>query len=509
MVEYAHPPFPSCSHTRRSTDSTDTKFAVELPDEWSFMTSICLLSHPGSHILRQRYLDLPAFAKSMLKCSTLTNTSIFCLCPSAILTLWSMSQDLINKTADVTRTKVQKAVVVLATQPVLGSIRSKLGLVTQAFFAQRDFTKIEILDTLYENLDASVRMPFTDATLHMGISLRELIYKFRQKTLQLVKLLLLGKRILFFGQKVERLSAYQYGLISLIPELLRHLEDVGSPAIDNVDVRRTAPAQRKVSLNSSTRSMQLLRQHNSDSHKSKLGQLGHPLRLFGEGAFFQPYIPLQQIDVLMSPQTKSFLVGTSNAIFTHHKACAIDAVAYVSYISLSSPRFPKIDYEGSDEDIRARFESYLVQMLASINYDNQAAAAGKTDYLSEYNMAFVKCWESTRSYKLWKSVVDQDALSMVNPGHPFHGYSALGEMSLHFSARVMELSKGMTPLQTNLSKAFSATPSTETGAAGADSATHQQPQNLQGNTSHFIAKMPETMAARGETKTTDLESEII
>jgi hypothetical protein len=34
---------------------------------------------------------------------------------------------------------VQKAVVVLATQPVLGSVRSKLGLVTQAFFAQKDF----------------------------------------------------------------------------------------------------------------------------------------------------------------------------------------------------------------------------------------------------------------------------------------------------------------------------------------------------------------------------------
>jgi hypothetical protein len=41
---------------------------------------------------------------------------------------------------------VQKAVVVLATQPVLGSVRSKLGLVTQAFFAQKDFSKLEILD---------------------------------------------------------------------------------------------------------------------------------------------------------------------------------------------------------------------------------------------------------------------------------------------------------------------------------------------------------------------------
>jgi hypothetical protein len=55
-----------------------------------------------------------------------------------------------------------------------------------------------------------------------------------------------------------------------------------------------------------------------------------------QGAFFQPYIPLQQIDVLMNPITKSFMVGTSNSIFTHHKACHIDVVVNVS-MSEDSP----------------------------------------------------------------------------------------------------------------------------------------------------------------------------
>ncbi|OAJ43211.1 hypothetical protein, variant 2 [Batrachochytrium dendrobatidis JEL423] len=240
------------------------------------------------------------------------------------------AEDLVNKTADVTRTKVQKAVVIIATQPILGSIRSKLGLVTQAFFAQRDFTKIEILDTLYENLDTSVKMPFADNTLYSGISLRELLFKFRHKTLQLVKLLLLRKRILVFGQKVERLSAYQYGLISLFPELLRHLEDVGSPELDNVDIK--IRPHRRSTLLSSTRSMDLLRQYHSEAHKAKMIQLGHPLKIFGKNSFFQPYIPLQQIDLIMSPETKSFLVGTSNSIFTHHRGCSLDAVAYVSKV---------------------------------------------------------------------------------------------------------------------------------------------------------------------------------
>ncbi|KAI8924267.1 transport protein Avl9-domain-containing protein [Entophlyctis helioformis] len=499
MVEYAHPPFPNSTHTRRTTDSTDTKMAVDLPDEWSFMPFMCLPD--GAHATEEEFIYFhlpPVPAWQNYPQSTLFGLACFRQIDA---------KDLINKTADVTRTKVQKAVVVLATQPILGSIRSKLGLVTQAFFAQRDFTKIEILDTLYESLDLSVRMPFTDATLYMGISLRELLFKFRHKTLQLLKLLILGKRVLFFGQKVERLSGYQYGLISLVPELLRHLEDVGSPALDNREIRR--PAGRKISLTSSARSMELLRQHNTESHKYKLGQLGHPLRVFGFGAFFQPYVPLQQIDVIMSPVTKSFLVGTSNAIFTHHKACAIDAVAYADNgnLEFTNPQVTQlvnltaadrkfmdellkpvlatwsaeddmtfsqqIDFEGSDEDIRARFETYLTQLFASIQYDIQEPAvnpetgARKVDYVSEYGAQFVKAWEGTRSYSIWREGVDQDALSMINPGHPFHGYSTLGEMSTNLSARLTELGKTMAPLPTTFGRAFSTASSTVTSTVAA------------------------------------------
>jgi hypothetical protein len=64
-------------------------------------------------------------------------------------------------------------------------------------------------------------------------------------------------------------------------------------------------------------------------YRSKLNKLGHPLNVFGNGAFFQPYIPLQQIDILMSPETKSFIAGTSNRIFIHQKACNIEAVVNV------------------------------------------------------------------------------------------------------------------------------------------------------------------------------------
>jgi hypothetical protein len=64
------------------------------------------------------------------------------------------SKDLLHMTSDVTRTKVQKSVVILSCHPILPSLRSKLGLVTMAYFEQRDFSKVDILivSTFYSDI---------------------------------------------------------------------------------------------------------------------------------------------------------------------------------------------------------------------------------------------------------------------------------------------------------------------------------------------------------------------
>jgi hypothetical protein len=50
-----------------------------------------------------------------------------------------LSSELYDRPADVTRSTIQKAIVVLARKPVFGPIREKLGVVTRAWFLQRDF----------------------------------------------------------------------------------------------------------------------------------------------------------------------------------------------------------------------------------------------------------------------------------------------------------------------------------------------------------------------------------
>lgn len=51
------------------------------------------------------------------------------------------------------------------------------------------------------------------------------------------------------------------------------------------------------------------------------------LHLFGKDAFFQPYLPLQQIEMLHAP---SWLAGTTNQIVTQQKDCKYDVLVNVS-----------------------------------------------------------------------------------------------------------------------------------------------------------------------------------
>lgn len=75
---------------------------------------------------------------------------------------------LLSKEADVTRSTVQKAVVVLAAKPLFGLIRDKLGVVTRAFFNQRDFRDISILKDFCDGLEGSIRAQMTESGVHMG-----------------------------------------------------------------------------------------------------------------------------------------------------------------------------------------------------------------------------------------------------------------------------------------------------------------------------------------------------
>jgi hypothetical protein len=153
---------------------------------------------------------------------------------------------------------VQKAVVVLASQPVFGPVRDRLGVVTRAFFAQRDFDSTQILQDFYESLNAGLQGKAGEGAIYMGefgdswvvltvgTNLRELVHKFRHRTLVLLKMILLQKRIMLFGYPVEMLCTYQYTLVSLVPGLLMALKDCGAPGLD-LSKQRVRPTSLRTS----------------------------------------------------------------------------------------------------------------------------------------------------------------------------------------------------------------------------------------------------------------------
>lgn len=111
------------------------------------------------------------------------------------------SSQLINRPADVTRSTVQKAVVIIADSPqAFGMLRERLSIVTKAWFAQREFTDVEILKGFQESLADEKRRGLMKVEEenndhNLGLSLRELVHEFKWQVLVLLKACLLQRKV--------------------------------------------------------------------------------------------------------------------------------------------------------------------------------------------------------------------------------------------------------------------------------------------------------------------------
>ncbi|GHJ86101.1 hypothetical protein NliqN6_2503 [Naganishia liquefaciens] len=368
------------------------------------------------------------------------------------------ASDLLHKASDVTRSTVQKAVVVLASRPVFGPIRDKLGVVTRAFFAQRDFSQTDLLPQFYLSLEFGLQGKESEGGMYIGTSLRDFLYKFRHRTLTLVKMMMLQKRILFYGYPVEKLCTYQYSLISLMPGLLMNLADAGDPSLDF----RSESAKKPTSLRTSDRN-------------SLLRYMGLPLHTFGKDSFFQPYLPLQQIDMLTA---KSWLVGTTNSIVTQQRDCQWDLLinieqntfefhdkelerlvtltpsdrAWMDQVVRSvedtwNPADPTrpmgMVFRGSDDDLRGKFEEYICSVLATLKYSdyvrkdqNTVMPGGEVapNFAQPYSEKWLDAFRQTSAYDTWNKSTDDLLFDICEPRHPCEGKtSAVSDIGIRLA----------------------------------------------------------------------------
>ncbi|KAJ3770300.1 transport protein Avl9-domain-containing protein [Lentinula raphanica] len=386
---------------------------------------------------------------------------------------------LLVRPPDVTRSTVQKAVVILASKPVFGPIRDKLGVVTTALFQQRDFSEVQILDDFGSGLELSLRTQMTESGLYMGTNLRDLVHTFRQRTLVLVKALILQKRIMFYGHPVERLCTFQYSLISLLPGLLQTLDDCGSPPLAS----RAPTLTRPTSLRTS-------------DPKSLMAYTGFPLDIFGKDAFFQPYLPLQQLDMLK--ETKSWLCGSTNSIVTHQKEIDLlvnietgvfefrdqnlerssgltaadrkwmdDIVKDVNETWVeeqNSSRPQGMAFKGSDDYLRVKFDEYISAALASVRYrDFQAKGEGvliaEPASTEDFNHLWMSEFKNSNAYEVWQRTTDPMLFDIIEPRHPCNEkVSVVADLGLRLSEGLQELKldQQLAPAREAVSRTFTA-----------------------------------------------------
>ncbi|KAK5949320.1 hypothetical protein OHC33_009673 [Knufia fluminis] len=436
-------------------------------NEWSHLPFLALPD--GAHASSEEFSYFTLLSKTP---GDLNDTSLFGIsCTRQI-----RADKLKAKSSEVTRSFVQKAVVAIVNNPGdLGQVRERLAAVTAAWFAQEDFSNVEILkvDNKKDGKEA-----------YFGLSLRELIYDLRWQTLVLFKCLLLQKRALFFGTRCERLCMTQFTLVSLIPHLLESLQDCASPELN-------AHAQ-KISRATELRTI--------------LAYIGLPLQIFGEGSFFSPYTPLQQLDSLSAPISKSYVAGSTNTLFlsqrelvndseSKHRYCDVivnlDESAPANKITVLEPSLRAalnltaadrrwIDhltqtvvdtwnpndpsrptthgYQGSEDAIRLSFEEYILSFLSSVAYkshfDNHpnpylsSTTGGVSDErypdpletANDFNHDFIAHWKVTPNYKLWHNLTsDAGIFDIVEPRHPTAGGLNIEDVQRRVGAAMQEL----------------------------------------------------------------------
>lgn len=390
------------------------------------------------------------------------------------------ASELLVKSEVVTRSTVQKAVVILASKPVFGPIRDKLGVVTRAFFNQRDFTEMDILVDFYSTLENSLRTQLTESGFYMGTSIRELLHAFRHRTLTLVKALMLQRKIVFFGHPVERLCTYQYSLVSLVPGLLQTLEDCGDP-----NLARRAPTLKKPS------------ELRTSDRQSMMEFMGLPLDIFGKDSFFQPYLPLQQIDMLSA---QSCLCGSTNNIVTQHKDIDLLVNIETSQIEYRTPHVERMvaltaadrrwiddlvkdvndtwneqdptrptgmQFKGSDDYLRTKFEEYISSALSSIKYHNYRLTDGQSVLTTgepntsweDYGELFLSAFQTTNAFAVWDRITDLVLFDIIEPKHPCEERpNIVSDIGLRLQEGItdLHLDQQLAPTRQALSSAFAA-----------------------------------------------------
>jgi len=379
------------------------------------------------------------------------------------------SEELVQKTADITRNTVQKAVCVICQHCpnlgyIYGPLSTKISAISEAYFDEKDFSQTSVLKDLFNQIECNANV--LDAkSVHFSISQRNIVKLLKHEVLRLLKLVLLEKRVLVYSASSEKASQLIVALLGLIPEMLEsgilkynddeearvEIIQPGSNTEDNEPlpfefenasgIRETREG--KFNKPDPKRKFELIEMNDIEFTGS-----GHPLAVFSHGNFYSPYVCLGNLQKLELTEKKytGFLVGTSNALITHkwesYADCLLDldkpslrikSDLLSHKIALTNADLRFIDkivstvadtenaeilkFEGGDAWIRSQFKNYLDSFLAVSQYTENL------NLVKDYGEAFLTSWmDNTASAAVWMNLKKENKLDLngIKSCHPCH-----------------------------------------------------------------------------------------
>lgn len=400
-VEFAFPPLKGSDHVTQSLTSN-------LPPEWRHLPHLALPD--GSHNYEK---DSVYFTLPLPSDATAHVYGVACCRQIATCNLHQVDRE-------VTRSTVQKSVCVICRFPAFKFIQSKLELVTHAYFNVKDFSDVSILHEAYKSMNSSITATSALDALHLDLSQRTLVLRHQHRLLQIVKALLIGKRVVVFGAPANQVCTAVLSIASLFPLGLEYLMN---PRISVDDY-------------------------------------GFPLQVFDSPSSLQPYVCLQQLDILRNPAGTSCvnLAGVVNPLFEKQHKSVSDVLVHMeqgllfiqdsetkSQLRLTSAdlRFcghisevlqeqTSLDeptaFHGSSEWIKTQYKLYIMSLLAT-------SEAG--DALDEYNHDFIIAWLKGSVFKSWKTH-RRDGILKVEPRHPCEGELSLSDVRRRLVAQASD-----------------------------------------------------------------------
>ena len=421
-VEFSYPPLVT------GEDAEEQSITNFLPPEWKCLPYLALPDGCHNYEEDSVYFSLPeAGSPSEFTSSCSVVYGVAC-CRQLD------AKDVLSRSEELTRSTVQKSVCILSHIPVFGFIEAKLNLVTHAYFNSKDFSKVSILRDAYDHLNATLTASLSPEVLTIGLSQQDLVTQYHHRLLQVFKALLLRKRVVVFGPQAKVVCNAVLSIVSLFPgTLLSMLKQDGPNGKDDY---------------------------------------GFPLDVFRESSSIQPYISLQQMEMLMDRQSPCVIAGVVNPLYEKQKDKVCDIFVSLSdglfliedptlksqlHLSAADLRFcsvlsesmqrspsspspvetdsPKLQYSdwlGSNEWILAQFKLYTLSLLAT-------STSAHTQSMDDFNPEFMADWLKSRTFTKWlKRYGSCKEISGIEPKHVCEGTLSIGDLKRRLVAKASD-----------------------------------------------------------------------